>query len=209
MPQFLRYNKPMLIAADLLSLFSLAPVSDLPPPVPNTAWDPSSIQFLASIHGAKSEALKTIIAEYGWPTDEEFGEHAHAAAFMIVVHADYDVEFQTNCHQLLLESATRGDIPLGFLAFLTDRILCNLNLHQRFGTQIREAANGCFVPKAIEDTEKVDALRAQAGLSENLSEYYARVNGGDLLLPRPLLGGYDNMAPETSGDNVIEFPGKG
>ena len=95
----------------------------------------------------------------------------------------------------------------GFLAFLTDRILCNEGKHQRFGTQIREAANGCFVPKPIEDPDRVDELRAQAGIRESLSDYFIRVNNGDLLLYRPLLNGYAEELEEQKAKKVVEFPG--
>jgi len=200
----------MLIDSRLLALFSLESPEGLEPPRTPTKWADSSLAFLAGIHGAKSNALKAIVEENGWPQDAQYTDHAEAAAFMIVLHADYDLQFQTQCHALMLELATRGKIALGYLAFLTDRILCNKGLHQRFATQVREAANGCFVPKSMEeedDIELVDRMRIEAGLSENLFDYYQRVNSGDLLLPRPLLGDYADIWERKPADsNVITFP---
>lgn len=198
----------MLVDADLLALFTLDSPEGLEPPHLSPAWANSSLQFLEGIHRPKSEALKTIVMEHGWPLPGEYSDHAQEAAFMIVLHADYDTDFQKHCHGLMLEQATRGKTTLGFLAFLTDRILCNQGKHQRFGTQIREAANGCFVPKAVEDGERIDELRNQADLKETMLEYYQRVNGGDLLLPRPLLNGYAELWEGKAASNVIRFPDK-
>ena len=204
----------MLIDSRLQRLFRLSSPEGMALPHLNTQWAPSSLAFLASIHQPKSDALKTIVEAHGWPQDEHYTDHAEAAAFMIVLHADYDLAFQIQCHGLMLELATRGKTQLGYLAFLTDRILCNKGLHQRFATQIREAANGCFVPKPMEeedDIDLIDTLRKEAGLSETLFDYYQRVNSGDLLLPRMLIGEYADIWEKklgAGGGNVLHFPGK-
>lgn len=194
---------------DILSLpqlFSLHSPLDLPPPHISPAYDASSLAFLEGIHRRKSEALKSIIERDGWPDAHSYDGHAEAAAFMIVQHADYDPDFQRLCHGLMLRSAARGEGKLGFLAFLTDRILCNAGLHQRFGTQIREVTNGCFVPKPMEDPDHVEELRQKAQLMESLADYYQRVNNGDLLLYRLLLNGYAEELEQRKVEKVIEFP---
>jgi hypothetical protein len=99
-------------------------------------------------------------------------------------------------------------VRTGFLACLTDRILCNSGFHQRFGTQIREVSNGCFVPKPIEDPDLVDTLREKAGLKETLSDFLQRVNDGDLLLYRPLLKDYAYQMERAQPTNVLPFPQK-
>jgi hypothetical protein len=193
---------------DLHSLFTLDNDRKLPPPKVSPAYDASSLKYLEGIHRRKSEGLKEIIAVGGWPDAERFGEHAEAAAFMIAQHADYDPELQRLCHALLLECVREKSSRLGYLAFLTDRILCNSGKHQRFGTQIREVTNGCFVPKPMEDPEHVDELREKVGLTETLAEYYQRVNGGDLLLYRPILNGYAEELEQRKAERVIPFPKK-
>lgn len=190
-------------------LFALTEPEELDTPPVKTAYDPSSLEFLAGFHRDKSDFLKAFVEKHGWPDARRYGEDTEAAAFMIAQHADYDIEFQKHCHQLMLESAKRGATKPGFLAFLTDRILCNQGRHQRFGTQIREVTNGCFVPKPMQDSDHVDELRAQAELGETLSDYYSRVNSGDLLLCRPLLGDLP-MELQTATPReceVIPFPG--
>lgn len=191
---------------DFQTLFRLSNPESLPPPAVSPAYDPSSLAFLEQFHRRKSDTLKGMIALQGWPELGEYSEDQQAAAFMIVVHADYDPDFQLACHALMLESAKSGKTKPGFIAFLTDRILCNQGKYQRFGTQIREVSNGCFVPKPIEDSDRVDELRSQAGLDETLSDYFARVNTGDLLLYRHLLGDYAEELEHRKETKVIEFP---
>ncbi len=187
-------------------LFSLASPEGLEAPAISPLYHPSSLQFLENIHRRKSDALKEIVLTEGWPDNKSYDGHAEAAAFMIVQHADYDPAFQELCHAKMLAGVKKGRNSTGFLAFLTDRILCNKGKHQRFGTQIREADNGCFVPKPLEDPDSVDTLRSEVGLIESLSDYFLRVNNGDLLLYRPLLNGYAEELEERKAHKILEFP---
>lgn len=189
-------------------LFTLFPASGEPPaqllPMPGA----STMAFLEQIHRRKSEMLKAVLAERSWPNAARFGDKAEAAAFMIAQHADYDPELQKECHVLLLESAVAGTTrQLGFLAFMTDRILCNSGLLQRFATQLREVVNGCFVPRPMEDPDEIDVRRRRAGLGESLTDYLQRVNDGDLLFYRPLIGDYARELEYAKEHKVIEFPG--
>ncbi len=194
----------MLDAAHISHLFSLKTAAELPPRV-SPAYNLSSLRFLEGIHRKKSEALKSFIAENGWPSAAKFDLEMEEASFLVVLHSDYDPEFQMLCHQLMLQLAKQGRLKLSYLACLTDRILCNLERHQRFGTQVREVTNGCFVPKPLEDPDHVDNLRAEVGVQETLADFLQRINGGDMEFYRPLLGGGEKvvMPPE----NVIPFPG--
>ncbi len=192
---------------DLTTLFALT--STAPSPKGATGTSASGRAFLEQIHRRNSEALKAVIATSGWPAASHVDDDAEAAAFMIVQHADYDPDFQRECHRLMLKQVARGESDrLGLLACLTDRILCNSGLPQRFGTQIREAANGCFVPQPIEDPERVDELREKVGLRETLTDYLQRINDGDMLLYRPLLNGYADTLEHARPSNVIPFPQK-
>lgn len=177
-------------------------------PLVATAYHESSLQFLEGIHRRKSEDLKLLLQAYGWKGLAAANPHAQEAAFMIVHHADYDIALQRDCHAQMLQSVREGNTQPSFLAFLTDRILCNEGHHQRFGTQVREVSNGCFVPKPIEDPDQVDVLRDEVGLMESLSEYLQRINNGDLVLFRPLLNGYAEELEEIKENKVIEFPKK-
>jgi hypothetical protein len=194
----------MLDLTDINALFSLE--GALPPPAVQTAHSASALEFLQQIHKRNSDALKLIVQQNGWPTTKTTSEQAACAAFIVILHADYDPQFQRYCHQLMLEEALKGELGLGFMAFLTDRILTNSGKHQRFGTQIREVFNGCFVPKPLEDPDNIDELREFVGLGETLSEYFQRVNDGDFLLYRRLLGSYADELEHIKETKVIPFP---
>lgn len=194
--------------AEYTSLFALHSPAEMGAPTFPTAFFPSSLDFLAQFHRKKTEDLKQVIAMQGWPDANHYGEHAEATAFIIALHSDFDLAFQEQCHALLLANAMKGQGNLAFLAFMTDRILCNKGLHQRFGTQIREAVNGCFVPKCLEDRDGVDALREQVGLRETIDEYFQRVNDGDMVLYRLILNGYVEELEAQKQNKVIEFPKK-
>lgn len=192
---------------DIETLFSLESKTGPADLQPANAPSPSALEFLEQIHRRNSEALKAIIHDNGWPSAESYSANAEAAAFMIVQHADYDPVFQRACHLLLLESVLCGETrEMGFLAFLTDRILCNDGLPQRFGTQIREVTNGCYVPKPMEDPDNIDDMRREAGLKETLADYLQRINDGDLLLYRPLLNGYAEQLEHAKENKIIPFP---
>lgn len=190
--------------AHLTHLFTLSSAAEMPPRV-SPAYNLSSLRFLEGIHRRKSDLLKAFITENGWPSAALFGEEMEEASFLVALHSDYDPQFQMMCHSLMLQLAKQGRLKLAYLACLTDRILCNLEKHQRFGTQIREVENGCFVPKPIEDPDHVDDLREEVGLQETLTDYLQRINGGDLVFYRPLLGDAGKEVPVPS-ENVIPFP---
>jgi hypothetical protein len=198
----------MIPDVDLKSLFSLEEPEGMEPPLVPTTFFASSLDFLAQFHRKKSEALREILDMQGWPDAKQYGEHAEATAFIIALHSDYNLELQVRCHQALLANALKGEGNLGFLAFLTDRILCNKGLHQRFGTQIREADNGCFVPKAIENADKIEEWRQLVQLGETMADYYQRVNDGDLVLYRPIMNGYVEELELQKQNKILEFPKK-
>lgn len=193
---------------DFKTLFALEEPEGMPEPAHPTKFFESSLDFLAQFHRRKSEALKEVIHQHGWPTTEQFGEQAEATAFIIALHSDYDLDLQILSHGCLMERLETGKGNMAFLAFLTDRILCNKGLHQRFGTQIREADNGCFVPKAIENNDKIEEWRALVGLRETMAEYYQRVNDGDMLLYRIILNGYGEELEAQKANKVLDFPKK-
>jgi len=134
--------------------------------------DPKVQQILIS-EGKKTKAidekhrqrLTEILDEHGWPGNLLVGRDGSNAAWLIVQHADADVEFQKRCLELM-EAAPAGEVELIWIAYLTDRVLVNENKPQRYGTQLGEN----FEPRPIEDPENVDRRRAEVGLPP-LAEY--------------------------------------
>jgi len=112
-----------------------------------------------------TEWLRGVVQEYGWPGRSLVGEDGADAAWLLAQHSDHDPAFQRECLDLLQVAAERDDASRSNLAYLTDRVLLKERGKQVYGTQF----NGTE-PHPIEDPEKVDELRAGAGLVP-LAEY--------------------------------------
>lgn len=122
------------------------------------------------------ERLKEIIKEYGWPGKRMVGEDASRSAWIIVQHADYDVNFQKECKSLIAAAVENNDGSMRDLAYLTDRILVSERKKQVYGTQ-------CFwndstervESQPIEDSQKIDQKRIKIGLG-SIFEYLESIN---------------------------------
>lgn len=120
-----------------------------------------------------TERMKEIIDQIGWPTVSKVGKKASTNAWLLVQHADHDVEFQKLCLSLMKEQI-EGEVDQKDIAYLEDRVRVNTGQPQIYGTQFRwEGGNKPI--QDIEDIENVDERRRVVGLNtlaENLGEIY-------------------------------------
>ncbi len=107
--------------------------------------------------------MREIIATYGWPGKSMVGFDGVQAACMLILHADMNRDFQKECLSLMEKAAVAGEVPIVFVAYLTDRLLALDGQKQKYGTQ-GKMEGGEFVPFPLEDEEHVDSLRASVGL---------------------------------------------
>lgn len=117
------------------------------------------------------EESKAIIAKYGWPKISEIGKDGQNNFWLIIQHADQDVRFQRQALTAMEKLFKTNEISLEHYAFLYDRIQCNLNYKQLYGTQVVWTQNGKasgFRPILKEDT--TDERRNKIGL-QPLSVY--------------------------------------
>lgn len=135
------------------------------------------------VDAASRKRMKEIIAKYGWPGKSMVGEKGAHAAWILVQHADKDVEFQTECLKLMTE-APAGEVSGKDVAYLTDRMLMNSGQKQRYGTQL----DGDYKPLPVEDPEKLDQRRAEVGLNP-IAEYIQQVRDS-----------YENASEEEDDD---------
>jgi|AntRauTorcE11897_2_1112592.scaffolds.fasta_scaffold07530_2 hypothetical protein len=125
------------------------------------------------VDARNTERMKEIVAEIGWPTISKVGQDNASSAWLLVQHADHDVEFQLHCLQLMQE-APSSEVDKTDIAYLEDRVRVNQGLGQLYGTQFTQE-NNQHVPRPIEDEESVDARRAEIGmgpLSEQIELMY-------------------------------------
>lgn len=69
-------------------------------------------------------------------------------AWLLIQHADSDVEFQQYCLELMEREVESGGVAKSDVAFLTDRILVNKGKPQLYGTQFYES-KGKLIPMSI------------------------------------------------------------
>lgn len=114
---------------------------------------------------ARTERLREILAEHGWPGFDLVGEDGEDAAWAIAQHSDLDPEFQ-RCALALLEIAVDADQGSpGNLAYLNDRIAVAAGEPQLYGTQFGCSEGGKPKPATpLAEPERIDELRAAADL---------------------------------------------
>ncbi len=137
--------------------------------LPGGAIDSAAMIRMGQVDRENTEWLKAEVAARGWPTRAGVGAQASEAAFLIVQHATHDAPFQ----QAMLDTLTRAwearEVDGESYALLYDRVQSQAGRKQRYGTQAR-FERGAIVFEPIEDSARVDSLRASVGLG-SLSDY--------------------------------------
>ena len=126
-------------------------------------------QYQLDIDGHNLAELKPLLDKYGWFGIGKFGSNADRDAWLLVQHADQDIEFQKKVLAALEPLAKTGETNLKNYAYLFDRVAVNLRQPdkrglQRYGTQGRCIGPGTWAPFPVEDPESLDARRAEVGL---------------------------------------------
>ena len=120
-----------------------------------------------------TERMKHIVSEIGWPTISKVGLESSYDAWLLVQHADEDLDFQIACLELMKEAGL-GEVDILNIVYLADRTQVNQNLGQLYGTQFTEI-NNQHVPKLIEDETNIDKRRESVGLGP-MSEQIEQMN---------------------------------
>ncbi|MGQ0650380.1 MAG: DUF6624 domain-containing protein [Gemmatimonadaceae bacterium] len=107
--------------------------------------------------------LKEQIRVHGWPSRAKVGKAAADAAFLIVQHATHDPMFQRAMLDTVTGEFQRGDVDGQQYALLFDRVTVRFGGKQRYGTQAKLTGKR-VVFDPIEDSSRVDSLRAAVGL---------------------------------------------
>ncbi|GAA0616087.1 hypothetical protein GCM10009422_09050 [Brevundimonas kwangchunensis] len=123
-----------------------------------------------------TEWLKADVAANGWFTRSATGERASSSAWLMAQHADNDRDFQRHVLALMEPLVEQGEVSPNNYGYLFDRIAVAENRPQRYGTQGECKSPGRWEPNALEDPERVDALRAEAEIYGTLAEYQARMH---------------------------------
>jgi hypothetical protein len=85
---------------------------------------------------------KNIVGTHGWPKLSDIGKDGQNNLWLIVQHADHDICFQRTVLEKMKPLLKSNEVNVENYAFLTDRVLCNLNYLQEYGTQVNWTTNG-------------------------------------------------------------------
>ena len=121
---------------------------------------------LVAVDVANIAWLKQVIEKNGWPTKTMVGQDGAFAAYLLVQHADLDLNFQRACLVLMKAAERGGEADALHVAYVEDRIAVAEKRPQRYGTQFMNDET----PFPIEDPAHVDERRASVGLG-TLADY--------------------------------------
>lgn len=124
-----------------------------------------SHEWNSEIDRKNTARMKEIIKLYGWPGKSLIGMDGATGAWLLVQHADHNVEFQKQALELLKEAVEKEEAEKKALAYLTDRVRVNSGESQVFGTQFYTNEKGEFGPRPIENPETLDRRRKEFGLN--------------------------------------------
>jgi hypothetical protein len=82
-----------------------------------------------------SKRLEEIIEQIGWPTIGHVGKRASNCAWLLIQHADENIQFQKYCLKLM-QAKPDGQVYQLNIAFLEDRIRTSEKQPQLYGTQL-------------------------------------------------------------------------
>lgn len=116
--------------------------------------------------------MAEILDEFGWPGWSLVGEDGALAAWVLIQHADFNLDLQKRGLALMRAAVAADDADPSDLAYLIDRVLVAEGKPQLYGTQLGVGEDGELTPRTpIEDEANVDARRAEMGLG-TLEAYY-------------------------------------
>jgi len=135
---------------------------------------------IEAVDAANTRRIKQIIAEFGWPGRSLVGADGAQAAFLLVQHADRDLQFQKTALPLIQRAFASGEVPGEAVAMLTDRVLVAEGKPQLYGTQTT-IENGTVRVEPVADEAGLDERRVLMGLPP--MKEYLRMLGEMYQLP--------------------------
>ena len=115
---------------------------------------------------------KEILKKYGFIGTKNFNSKASGNFWVIVQHADNDIEFQEKYLKLMSKELKKGNAHKNEYALLEDRVNVNKGNKQRFGTQLTYSKMGQAIPvNGLTDSINIDKLRKEYNLP-TFKDYY-------------------------------------
>ena len=123
------------------------------------------LKKMKQIDEKSTSEMKEVIKEYGWPGKSLVGDKGADGAWLLVQHADHDLQFQKKCLRLLMKAVKIEEAKKSHLAYLTDRVLMHEKRKQLYGTQFKiDKKSNTVLPFPITDRENLEERRKSMGL---------------------------------------------
>lgn len=124
----------------------------------------AEIQHARNVDRDNTAWLANVVAEHGWPGFRLVGQRAANAAWLLAQHADRQPELQRRWLALLRAAVKAGDADRMNLAYLEDRVATGERRPQRHGTQWVGRSREDLALAPLEDPQRVNEYRTDAGL---------------------------------------------
>lgn len=126
-------------------------------------------QLKRDINAQNERRLEEIIAEHGWPKKSEVKGSASQAAFLVIQHAD--LELQQKYLPLLKAACESDEADWNDYALMYDRVEMREGRPQLYGSQVTyNNETGKYEPYEIKDPEYINKRREEVGLGP-IEEY--------------------------------------
>lgn len=129
-----------------------------------------------TLDGENIKRVEEIISKYGYPGKALVGTPENRAAWIVIQHSSPQVI--QKYLPMLREAVKNGDLDRQSLAITEDRNLMYQGKKQIYGSQFFEV-NGKPAFWPIENSEKVNELRKEAGFVQTIEEYSKDLYGKD------------------------------
>lgn len=107
--------------------------------------------------------VTAILDKYGWPGPEEVGVSGNRALFLVIQHADLDI--QLKYLPMARGAVEAGKLKAGSLALLEDRIAVRQGRDQVYGSQIGcDMISNTYYLMPVTDPDNLDKRRAAMNL---------------------------------------------
>ena len=106
--------------------------------------------------------MEKIFDQYGYPGKDLVGRNLSYTGFLVIQHADGDVEAQQRYYNLLKDAVDNHQTAKYTIAYLTDRINVNRGKCQVYGSQMGyDDETGNYFIQPIKDIENVNKRRME------------------------------------------------
>jgi len=168
-----KYNKPL--RADLLKIYDDDQIVRrvVMKMAKEFGWDNPKLdsikQVMSHLDSVNTIKVVNIINDYGWVAKELVGERGNTAIFLVIQHADLDI--QVKYLPMMRIAVKEGNARPQSLALLEDRVALGQGKRQIYGSQIkRDSLTNQFYVAPMIDPDNVDQRRAEVGL-RTIAEY--------------------------------------